>query len=69
MVNCEKERMSIASYCYPSSDAMIGPPKKLIDNDHPAVYKDFTFGEFSEQMWKVITFTDTRLDSFKCSTA
>ncbi|KAJ6293380.1 hypothetical protein OIU78_025370 [Salix suchowensis] len=69
MVNCEKERMSIASYCYPSSDAMIGPPEKLIDSDHPAVYKDFTFKEFSEQMWKVIAFDDARLNSFKCSAA
>jgi isopenicillin N synthase-like dioxygenase len=69
IVNCEKERMSIASYCYPSSDAKIGPPKKLIDNDHPAIYKDFTFGEFSKQMWKVITPTDKRLDFFKCSAA
>ncbi|KAH8518154.1 hypothetical protein Peur_037350 [Populus x canadensis] len=69
IVNCEKERMSIASYCYPSSDAKIGPPKKLIDTDHPAIYKDFTFGEFSKQMWKVITPTDKRLDLFKCSAA
>jgi isopenicillin N synthase-like dioxygenase len=69
VVNCEKERMSIASYCYPSSDATIGPPKKLIDTDHPAIYKDFTFGEFSKQMWKVITPTDKRLDFFKCSAA
>ncbi|CAK7357493.1 unnamed protein product [Dovyalis caffra] len=67
VVNSDKERMSIASYCYPSSDAMIGPPKELIDNNNPAVYKDFTYGEFYKQMWKVITPTDKRLDSFKIS--
>ncbi|KAL3583414.1 hypothetical protein D5086_014475 [Populus alba] len=64
-VNCEKERVSIASYCYPSDDAEIGPAKKLIDDDHPAIYKDFTYKEFHESMWRVKCSTAKRLDLFK----
>ncbi|CAK7357496.1 unnamed protein product [Dovyalis caffra] len=65
IVNCKKERVSIASYCYPSDDAMIGPAKKLTDNDHPAIYKDFTYREFHESMWRVKCSTAKRLDLFK----
>uniref|UniRef100_A0A6N2K5T8 Fe2OG dioxygenase domain-containing protein n=1 Tax=Salix viminalis TaxID=40686 RepID=A0A6N2K5T8_SALVM len=67
IVNCEKERVSIASYCYPSDDAMIGPAKKLIDKVHPAIYKDFTYREFHESMWRVKCSTAKRLDLFKPS--
>jgi isopenicillin N synthase-like dioxygenase len=65
IVNCEKERVSIASYCYPSDDAEIGPAKKLIDDDHPAIYNDFTYKEFHESMWRVKCSTAKRLDLFK----
>ncbi|KAI5571972.1 hypothetical protein BDE02_11G130900 [Populus trichocarpa] len=65
IVNCEKERVSIASYCYPSDDAMIGPAKKLVGKDHPAIYKDFTYREFHESMWRVKCSTAKRLDLFK----
>ncbi|KAJ6301232.1 hypothetical protein OIU77_015527 [Salix suchowensis] len=64
IVNCERERVSIASYCYPSDDAAIGPAKKLIDDDHPAIYKDFTYKEFHESMWRVKCSTAKRLDLF-----
>ncbi|KAL3577303.1 hypothetical protein D5086_022586 [Populus alba] len=69
IVNCEKERVSIASYCYPSDDAMIGPAKKLVDKDHPAIYKDFTYSEFHESMWRVKCSTAKRLDLFKAARA
>ncbi|CAK7357483.1 unnamed protein product [Dovyalis caffra] len=69
LVNSEKERFSIASYCYPSNDTQMGPPKELIDNDHPAIYKDFTYEEFYNVMWERRQADAARLDSFKVSAA
>jgi isopenicillin N synthase-like dioxygenase len=70
-LNCEKERVSVASYCYPSSDTTVGPAMELIDNDHPAIYRNFTFTEFYEEMWRAVVqhATDKRLDTFKSSVA
>ncbi|CAK7357485.1 unnamed protein product [Dovyalis caffra] len=69
IVNSETERLSIASYCYPSNDTHIGPPKELINDDRPAIYKDFTYEEFYSTMWKQRRPDATRLDSFKVSAA
>lgn len=70
-INCERERVSVASYCYPSSDTTIGPAMELIDNDHPAIYRNFTYTEFYEEMWRAVVqhATDKRLDTFKSSVA
>nr|TKS02369.1 hypothetical protein D5086_0000166280 [Populus alba] len=51
VVNCNKERISIPTFYCPSKDAVIAPPKELIDDDHPAVYRDFTYGEYYERFW------------------
>ncbi|CAK7357487.1 unnamed protein product [Dovyalis caffra] len=69
IVNSETERLSIASYCYPSNDTHMGPPKELINDDHPAIYRDFTYEEFYTTMWKQRRPDATRLDSFKVSAA
>eukprot|EP00258_Populus_trichocarpa_P009966 XP_002317049.3 protein DMR6-LIKE OXYGENASE 1 [Populus trichocarpa] len=69
IVNSEKERLSIASYCYPSNDTQMGPPKELIDDDHPLIYKDYTYEEFYTTMWKQRLPDASRLDSFKVSAA
>ncbi|CAK7357474.1 unnamed protein product [Dovyalis caffra] len=70
-VNCEKERFSVASFCYPSSDTAIGPAMELIDDDHPAMYRNFMYREFYQEMWRsaVQHATDKRLDLFKTSIA
>ncbi|CAK7323831.1 unnamed protein product [Dovyalis caffra] len=41
VVNCDKERISIPTFYCPSPDAIIGPPKELINDDYPAA--DYTY--------------------------
>ncbi|KAF5729799.1 hypothetical protein HS088_TW20G00164 [Tripterygium wilfordii] len=67
VVNCDKERMSIPTFYCPSPDAVIGPAKDLVDEDHPAVYRDFTYGEFYEKFWNKQLATECCLDVFKTS--
>ncbi|XP_076957944.1 protein DMR6-LIKE OXYGENASE 2-like [Bidens hawaiensis] len=46
VVNCDKERISIPTFYCPSRDAMIGPASELVTSDEPAVYQQFTYGEY-----------------------
>lgn len=68
VVNCDKERISIPTFYCPSPDALIGPAKDLIDHDHPAVYRDFTYAEYYDKFWKRGLETECCLDMFKIST-
>ncbi|KAF9667073.1 hypothetical protein SADUNF_Sadunf16G0295000 [Salix dunnii] len=60
-----RERSSIVSFCFPSNDTKIGPLKKLINDEHLAIYKDFTIEEFYSDIWKGSRLDDSRLDQFK----
>lgn len=67
VVNCEKERISIPTFYCPSLDAVIGPAPGLIDEDHPAVYRNFTYGEYYDMFWNRGLKTETCLDMFKAA--
>ncbi|KAH9647631.1 protein DMR6-LIKE OXYGENASE 2 [Citrus sinensis] len=68
LVNCDRERISIPTFYCPSPDAVIAPAKDLIDERHPAVYKNFTYAEYYQKFWN--RGLDERcLDLFKASTA
>ncbi|EOY23819.1 hypothetical protein QUC31_008451 [Theobroma cacao] len=67
VVNCNKERISIPTFYCPSNDALIGPATELIDDEHPAVYRSFAYGEFYEKFWKRGLATECCLDKFKTS--
>ncbi|CAM6103705.1 unnamed protein product [Calypogeia fissa] len=41
-----KERLSIATFYGPLPQAMIGPIKQLVDDAHPARYRDVTFDDY-----------------------
>lgn len=66
-MNCNKERISIPTFYCPSPDAVIGPAKELINDEQPAVYRDFTYGEYYEKFWNRGLKTECRLDMFKVS--
>lgn len=66
-MSCDKERISIATFRYPSNDTIIEPAKELIDNDHPAVYKNFTYQEFRDEIQRAMCPDDARLNVFKVS--
>ncbi|KAF5729800.1 hyoscyamine 6-dioxygenase-like [Tripterygium wilfordii] len=68
VVNSGKDRVSIPTFYCPSFDAVIGPAKELIDDDHPAVYKDFTYAEYFKKFWNRDIATESCLDLFKATT-
>ncbi|KAJ6873125.1 hypothetical protein NC651_032093 [Populus alba x Populus x berolinensis] len=45
VVDRDKERISIPTFYCPSADAVIGPAPSLIDDDHPALYRNFAYSE------------------------
>ena len=68
-MNCNKERISILTFYCPSNDALIGPTKDLIDDNHPVVYRNFTYAEYYEKFWNRGHATECCLDMFKTSSA
>lgn len=67
VVNCNKDRISIPTFYCPSPDAVIGPAPELVKDDHPAVYKNFTYGDYYSQFWNRGLATECCLDTFKAS--
>lgn len=65
LVNGEKERMSIPTFYCPSPDAMIKPAPQLVDNEHPAQYTNFTYGEYYHKFWNRGLSKETCVDLFK----
>ncbi|KAI7743047.1 hypothetical protein M8C21_019952 [Ambrosia artemisiifolia] len=64
VVNCDKERISIPTFYCPSPDAIIRPAPELLTDDEPAVYKQFTYGEYYEKFWNRGLATESCLDMF-----
>ncbi|KAJ7521794.1 hypothetical protein O6H91_19G068200 [Diphasiastrum complanatum] len=46
ITNSEKARVSIVMYCAPSLDTQIFPFKELVDNDHPPLFRGFTYADY-----------------------
>ncbi|KAI5422181.1 variant 4, Protein DMR6-LIKE OXYGENASE 2 [Lathyrus oleraceus] len=65
LVNSEKERMSIPTFYCPSPDAIMKPAPQLIDNDHPAQYKEFEYNEYFKKFWNRGLSKETCVDMFK----
>ncbi|KAI5422186.1 protein DMR6-LIKE OXYGENASE 2 [Lathyrus oleraceus] len=65
LVNSEKERMSIPTFYCPSPDAIMKPAPQLIDNDHPAQYKEFEYNEYYKKFWNRGLSKETCVDMFK----
>ncbi|KAI3689963.1 hypothetical protein L2E82_47935 [Cichorium intybus] len=67
VVNCEKDRLSIPTFYVPSPDAVIGPAPALVTDDEPAVYRNFTYGEYYDKFWSIELAKEDCLDMFKTS--
>ncbi|KAF5822480.1 putative thebaine 6-O-demethylase [Helianthus annuus] len=50
-VNREKDRFSIVTFCYPDSKFEIKPAEQLINSDSMALYKSFTYGEYTQSFY------------------
>ncbi|MFS8001172.1 putative flavanone 3-dioxygenase [Helianthus anomalus] len=49
IVNCDKERISIPTFYCLVPEAVIGPTPEIVTDDEPAVYRQFTYGEYYEK--------------------
>ena len=45
-MNSEKERLSIATFCNPGYDGMVGPASSLITEQTPARFKSIGYQEY-----------------------
>ncbi|KAL6006595.1 Protein DMR6-LIKE OXYGENASE 2 [Asimina triloba] len=51
VVNNSVERISVPTFYCPSPDAEIVPAHQLIDDQHPAIYRRFTYEEYYKRFW------------------
>ncbi|XP_068305773.1 protein DMR6-LIKE OXYGENASE 2-like [Pyrus communis] len=65
VVNCNSERISIPTFYCPAPDAMIGPAKELINHDHQAMFRNFTYAEYFKKFWNRGLESECCLDLFK----
>ncbi|MQM06815.1 hypothetical protein Taro_039642 [Colocasia esculenta] len=66
VVNLDKGRMSVASFLCPCSAALISPPKKLIGEGSPTVYRSYTYAEYYNKFWSRNLDQKHCLELFKC---
>ncbi|KAL6006648.1 Protein DMR6-LIKE OXYGENASE 2 [Asimina triloba] len=64
VVNNSVERISIPTFYCPSQDAVIVPAEQLVAEDHPAMYRRFTYGEYYRRFWDHGLKTDSCIDLF-----
>ncbi|KAG1359340.1 protein DMR6-LIKE OXYGENASE 2 [Cocos nucifera] len=65
VVNSNSERISIPTFYCPSPDAVIKPPESLVDEEHPSIYRSFTYAEYYEKFWDHGLNSESCLDMFK----
>ncbi|MQM12560.1 hypothetical protein Taro_045477 [Colocasia esculenta] len=67
LVNSSRERISVPTFYCPSPEALIGPPLALVNEEHPAAYRSFTYGEYYQKFWNWGLATGSCLDMFRLS--
>ncbi|KAK2664435.1 hypothetical protein Ddye_003009 [Dipteronia dyeriana] len=63
--NSDKERISVPTFYCPSPDSVIGPAMELVDQHNPAVYRNFTYGEYYNKFLNKGLATACCLEMFK----
>ncbi|OEL22445.1 Protein DOWNY MILDEW RESISTANCE 6 [Dichanthelium oligosanthes] len=51
VVNSDRERLSVASFLCPCNDVELGPARKLVTEETPAVYQNYTYDEYYKKFW------------------
>ncbi|OVA04190.1 Oxoglutarate/iron-dependent dioxygenase [Macleaya cordata] len=49
VTNKEMPRISIATFCRPSKDAIIGPIEEMVSEEHPPIYRSYPYEEFFKE--------------------
>lgn len=64
VVSSSKARISIPTFYCPSPDAVIAPAPASIDDEHPALFRSFSYHEYYEKFWDRELQGNTCLQSF-----
>ncbi|KAL4187023.1 hypothetical protein AMTRI_Chr09g16820 [Amborella trichopoda] len=67
VVNSEKVTISIPTFYCPSHDAVISPAEKLLDKDHPPIYRSYPYSEYYHKFWETGLEGENCLDCFAVS--
>ncbi|CAN6324718.1 unnamed protein product [Urochloa humidicola] len=51
VVNSDRERLSVASFLCPCNNVELGPARKLVTEETPAVYRNYTYDEYYKKFW------------------
>lgn len=65
IVNNSTDRISVPTFYCPSADAVIEAPDSLVDREHPAIYRSYTFSEYYEKFWNRGLNSESCLDMFR----
>ncbi|XP_042404383.1 protein DMR6-LIKE OXYGENASE 1-like [Zingiber officinale] len=67
VVNNSIERISVPTFYCPSPEAVIKPAPALVDEEHPAAYREFTYGEYYDKFWDRGIQRESCLDMFRAA--
>ncbi|XP_042502945.1 protein DMR6-LIKE OXYGENASE 1-like [Macadamia integrifolia] len=67
VLNRNELRISVPTFYSPSPDAVIKPAQELVDEEHPILYKSFTYNEYYTKFWNRGLATENCLDMFRAS--
>ncbi|KAK1434089.1 hypothetical protein QVD17_11007 [Tagetes erecta] len=48
VMNAKKTRLSVGLFSLPKVGTIVKPPKEMVDNEHPLLFKPFDYGEFMD---------------------
>ena len=65
ITNASSTRISIATFYSPSHDAFVAPAPSMVDEQHPALYRAYQFGDFMRNFWGQELKGKNALDHFK----
>ncbi|PKU66857.1 protein DMR6-LIKE OXYGENASE 2 [Dendrobium catenatum] len=65
VVNKDIERLSVPTFYCPGPETVVEAAEELVDEEHPRLYKKFTYGDYSEKFWKGGLRMESCLDLFR----
>eukprot|EP01018_Ginkgo_biloba_P034488 Gb_32875 [translate_table: standard] len=65
ITNTATARISIPTFYGPTDEAFIAPAESVVDEEHPAVYRGYRFGEFLDVFWSQGLKSKSVLDHFR----
>ncbi|XP_072980685.1 protein DMR6-LIKE OXYGENASE 1-like isoform X2 [Typha angustifolia] len=65
VVNDSSPRISIPTFYCPSPDAVIRPAESLVGEEHPPLYRSFTYAEYYDKFWSQGLNSASCLDVFR----